>query len=88
LANGKEFENAILDFFQAIMLSVQDLFRGFDVPDFLRTLLPGHGQQPIQIITADGRLRRHRRHQFQALQLLDGLFVNFLRHASRVDFLL
>ena len=88
LADGKEFQDAVLDLLEPVMLFVQNLFRGFDIANFLGPLLPGHREQPIQVVAADGRFRGHRRHQFQALQLLDGLFMDFLGHPRRINFLL
>ena len=82
LAHGQEFQNAVFDFFEPVVLFVQDFFRGQDVANFLGLFLPGHRQQPVQIIAAHRGFRGHRRHQFQALQLLDGLFVDFLGHAG------
>ena len=70
------------------MFLVEDLFRSFNVANFLGTLLPGHRQQPIDIIAADCGFRGHRRHQFQALQFRGGLFVDILGHTGGVDLLL
>ena len=53
----------------------------------LDLLFPGHGEQPVQIIAADGGFRGHRRHHFEALQFLRGLFVGVLGHAGGFDFL-
>ncbi len=50
--------------------------------------IPGHRQQPVQIIAADRGFRRHRRHELQPLQFLDRLFVDFLGHPGRVDLFL
>src|SRR6266446_74727 len=87
LAYGKEFEDALFDFIEAVMLVVENFFGGFDVTDFFGTLLPGYGEQPIEIVAAHGGFGGHGRHQFQALELLDGFFVDFLAHAGGVDFL-
>ena len=56
-----------------------------DVANFLGFFLPGHSEEPVEIIAADGGFRGHRRHQFQALEFLDGFFVHFLGHAGGVD---
>src|ERR1051325_3488265 len=52
------------------------------------SLLPRHGQQPIEIIARDRALGRHRRHRLELLQLLNCLVVHFFRHAGAIDFLL
>src|SRR5258708_6060754 len=87
LADGKEFENALFDLFQAVMLIVQNFFGGFDVADFFGTFFPGHSEQPIEIVAAHGGFRGHGRHQLEALEFLDSLLVDFLAHAGGVDFL-
>jgi len=66
----------------------QNFLGQLDVADFLGFLFPRHGQQPIQIIPAHGRLGRHRRHHFQPLQFLDGLLVSVFGHARGIDLLL
>jgi len=53
----------------------------------LGALLPRHGEQPVNVIAADGGLGRHGRHGFQLLQLLDGLVENILGHSGGFDFL-
>src|SRR5580658_1069459 len=88
LADGEKFQDAIFNFLEAVVLFVENFFGGQDVADFLGLLFPGYGEEPVEIITADRGFRGHRRHQFEALQLLDGFFVDFLAHPSGVDFLL
>ena len=88
LADGEKFKDAFLDFLQAIMIFVQDFFGARDVADFLRPLLPRHGQQPVEIIARDRRFRRHGRHRFQLFQFLDRLVAHILRHARGFDLLL
>src|SRR6266849_10147773 len=87
LADGEEFEDALFYLLESVMLVVENFFGGFDVANFFGALLPGHSEQPVEIVAADGGLRGHGRHQFQALQFLDGLLVNFLAHAGGVDLL-
>ena len=87
LADGKKFEDTLFDLLEAVVLFIQNLFRGFDVANFLRFLFPGYRQQPIQIIAADRGLRGHRRHELQALQLLNGFLMHFLGHPGGVDLL-
>ena len=87
LPNRQKFQNPFLDLVEAVVLFVQDFFRGLDVANFLGLLFPGHRQQPIEIVAAHRGLRGHRRHQFQALQFLDGLLVDFLGHPRGIDLL-
>ncbi len=87
LAHGEEFEDALLDFFEAVVVFVQDLLGVVDGAGFLGALLPRHGEQPVDVIAADGRLGGHGRHGFELLQLLDGLVEHFLGHAGGFDLL-
>ena len=87
LADGEIFQNALLDFFQAVMVFGENLFRALDVANFLRALFPRHGQQPVKIVARNGGFRGHRRHHFQPLQLLQGLFLRPFGHAGRFDLL-
>ncbi len=82
LANGKELQNAFRNLVQSVVLFVENFLGGQNVANFLGFFLPGHRQQPIEIVAADRGLRGHGRHQFQALQFLDRLFVDFLVHAA------
>src|SRR5579871_93255 len=88
LTNGKKFKDPFLDLLETVMLFVENLFGGADVADFLGLFLPGHSEEPVEVIPANGGFRGHRRHQFQALELLDRLFVNVLRHARGIDLFL
>ena len=70
------------------MIFGENHFRALDVANFLGTLLPRYRQQPVEIVARDGGFRRHRRHHFQPLQLLHGLFLRALGHPGRLNFLL
>ena len=70
------------------MIFFEDFLGQLDIANFLRVLLPGHGQQPVEIVAADGGFGRHRRHHFQPLQLLHGLFHGSFGHAGGFDLLL
>src|SRR5213082_2150175 len=88
LAHCEKFEDAILDFFQPIVVFVEDLLRRLDVANLFRFLAPRYRQQPVEIVARDSRFSRHRRHGLELLQLLKRLFMDFLRHAGAVDLLL
>ena len=70
------------------MVFVKNFFRAADVADFLRALLPGHGQQPVQIVARDGGLGRHRRHSLKLLQFLHCFVAHLLGHAGGFDLFL
>ena len=50
--------------------------------------MPRHRDQPVEVVARDGRFGGHRRHRFQALQLLDRLLLDVLRHLRLFDLLL
>ncbi len=87
LAHGQELENALLDLIEAVVVLVEDLLGQVDVLDLFRRLLPGDGDEPFDVIAGDGRFRGDAGHRFQALELLDGLFLGVLRHARLFDLL-
>ena len=70
------------------MLCIEDFFGGLDVANFLGTLFPGHGEQPVDVIAADGGFGGHGRHEFQAFEFGDGLFLDVFRHAGRFNLFL
>ena len=70
------------------MVLVEDLFGALEVAALLGLLLPGDGDQPVEVVAGDGRFRRHRRHRLQPLQLLDRLLLDLFRHLRLFDLLL
>ena len=85
LAYGEELENAVLDLVEAVMIFVQNLFGQFDIADFPGLLLPGHREQPVDVIARYGRLRRHWRHHLDSAKFLMRLLIGILRHAGYFD---
>ena len=88
MPHGQEFQDAVFDLFQPVVIFVENLFRASDVADFLGPLLPGNGQQPIQIVARNRGLGRHGRHRFKLLEFLHRLVADFLGHAGGFDLLL
>ncbi len=88
LTDGQKFEDALLDLFKAVVILVENLFGELDRARLLRLFLPRHGQQPVNVVAADGRLGRHGRHGLELLQLLNGLVENLLGHAGGFNLLL
>jgi len=74
--------------FSSVVIRIEDLLGAFQIPALARLLVPGNGDEPVDIIARDRALGRHRRHGFQPLQLLDRLFLDVLRHPGRFDLLL
>ena len=84
-AHRQEFQDALFDFLQAVVVRFEHLLGEFQVADFLGFLLPRHRQQPVQIIARNGGFGGHGRHIFQPLQFRHGLFLRVLGHAGRLD---
>jgi len=61
------FDDPLLDLLQAIMVLVEDPLGLGDVVLQFRFLAPWEPQQDVEIIAADRRLGRHRRHRAQLL---------------------
>ena len=87
-AHGEELEDALLDLLEPVVVLVEDLLGALEVAALARLLVPGHRDQPVEVVARDRRFGRHRRHRFQALELLDRLFLDVLRHLRLFDLLL
>src|SRR5258708_7726589 len=53
LAYGKEFEDALFNFIEAVMLVVENFFGGFDVANLFGTLFPRDSKKPVKVVAAD-----------------------------------
>ena len=87
-ADREELEDALLDLVETVMILVEDLFGALQVAALAALLVPRHRDQPVEIVARDRRFGRHRRHRLEALQLLDGLLLDVLRHLRGFDLLL
>ena len=87
-AHGEEFEDALLDFLEAVVVGFEHFFGEFEVADFLGLLLPRHRQQPVEVVARNGGFGRHGRHVLQPLELRHGLFLRVGGHAGGLDALL
>ena len=85
LANREKFQNAFFDFLQTVMVFVQHAFGQFDVADLARLFLPGHREQPVEVVAGNRGFGGHGRHHFQPLHFLHRLLVGVLRHAGGFD---
>ena len=88
LADGEVFEDPLLDLLQAVMVLVEDPLGLGDVELVLGPLLPRDGDEPVDVVAADGRLGGHGRHHPQLLDLLLRLLVRLLAHPALLDLLL
>src|SRR5436190_165462 len=87
-ADGEELEDPFLDLLEPVVVLVEDFFRALEIPAFLGLLLPGDGNQPVEVIAGDRGFRGHRRHRLEPLQLLDRLLLDLFRHLRLFDLLL
>jgi len=80
-------EDAILYFFQVIVIGVEDLF-GFEDLDFLPgSLGPGQHGEPLDVVARERIVGGHGRHAREAAQFLERFFLDFVGHAGVVDLL-
>ena len=87
LADGEEFKDALLDFLEAVVVFVENLFGVVDAAGFFGALLPRHGEEPVEVVAADGGLGGHGGHGFELFELLRGLVHDVLGHAGGFDLL-
>src|SRR5205809_539085 len=87
-AHRQEFQYALFDLFQTVMVFLEDLRGVFHVPDLARLLVPGHCQQPVQVRSRYGGFCRHGRHHLEALNFFHRLLVRVLGHLGGFDLLL
>ena len=80
LDHGDEFQQPVLDLFQAEMLFVQDLFRRLQIENILGVLFPRQAQDPVQIVAHHAVFGGCRRCLGQPFQLLFRCPARFRRH--------
>mmetsp|Transcript_9049 Transcript_9049/g.38026 ORF Transcript_9049/g.38026 Transcript_9049/m.38026 type:complete len:619 (+) Transcript_9049:1029-2885(+) len=74
LADGYEFQDALLDIVQPVVVRVQHLSRLLDVQALLGGVPPRDGREPLQVVARDVELRGGRLEAGEFLELLlDGL---------------
>ena len=79
--HGQVLEDPLLDLLQAVVVLVEDPLGVDDVQLLLGLLAPGQRQHPVEVVAHDRRLRRHRRHHAQLLELLLDLGQRLFRQA-------
>ena len=85
--NGQILQDALFDFFQAIVIAVEHLFSRINVFLGLLLLAPRQSEQPIEIIAHDGRFCRHRAHLLQFFEFGFGLGAGFFGEFGFADLL-
>ena len=84
--NGQIFQNALFDFFQTIVVGIQNQISFGNIFADTGFFLPWQLKQSIDIVAHDGRFRRHRRHHFQFFQFRQTFFFSLFAHACFFDF--
>ena len=87
LAHGQELDDALLHLLEAVVVLVQDDLGRLEVLPLAGLLRPGDGDQPVEVVARDGRLRGHRGHRLQALELRERLLLRLLGHPRLLDLL-
>src|ERR1700761_5663623 len=82
LAYCQEFQDAALDFGQAVMVLVKDFSRLLDVDLFGIELRPWHRDQPLKISAGHGVFGRLLGHSLQPIELALRLLLNVRGHAG------
>ena len=85
--HGEIFDDPLLDLFQTVVVGVQHLLGAAKVLLGARLHAPRQRQQPVEVVAADRRLGRHRRHRLKLLQLGFRLFAGFLAELGCRDLL-
>jgi hypothetical protein len=67
------------------MIRVKRLFGPRQVDDFVGSLLPRQGHEPIQVGTGDGELGGRGGHLGEAVELPEGFFLHTLGHSGRFN---
>ena len=83
----KIFDDPFFDFFKPVVIGVEYFFRVRQIGTDLGFFLPGQRNDGIDVVTHDGCLSRHWRHQFQFLQFRLGLGARLFGHVRGLDFL-
>ena len=79
------FDDPLLHLFQPVVVGIEHGFRLHDVVADDGLLLPGDGQDPVEVVAHHRRLGRHRAHGAQLLQLAQGLLPRLLAQLGGVD---
>ncbi len=59
-ADGEELQDAVLELVEPVVVLVEDLLGALEVAALAGLLVPGHGDEPVEVVARDGGLGRHR----------------------------
>ena len=82
LLHGEVLKNAFLDLLEAVVIFLEHCLRFLQALEDLAALLPGHLDQPVDVVAYDGGFGRHRRHEFKFVELRGGLGLDLFGHAG------
>ena len=69
LLNCKVFQDPFLDLLEPVMIRLEHVVRFLQLLNHFRAFLPRDLDDPVDVVTHDSRFSRHRRHQFEFVQL-------------------
>ncbi len=85
LLDREILENAFLNFFQAVVVRLENALGGGQVLAHPGPLLPRHIHEPIDVVAHHRGFRRHRRHHLQFAQFGIRFLARLFRHARLLD---
>jgi len=85
LLDGQVLEDPVLDFLEPFVVRVEDHLGGLDIDVVGGLLLPGHGDEPVDVGPGDGVLRRRRRHLGEPVELPKRLALGLFGHTRGLD---
>src|SRR6266540_7048012 len=88
LAHGHVLDDPVLHLGQAVVILVEDLRGGLDVPVVARGLVPRERDKPVDVGADDARLGRRLRDLLEPAELLERLLPHRIRHAGLLDLVL
>lgn len=86
LMDGEVFDYAVFDFFEAVVVAVEDFLGGFQVAFIAGGFAPWEIEQPFDVCAGNGGLGRHGGHLCQAVEFAGGFLAGFVAHFAAVDF--
>ena len=84
-ADGNRFQDAVLGFFQPVMILFQHFYSVCDIQVVFRDIRPWQVENPVDIRADHAHFRRHWRHLVQPLELFQRSLFGFLGQFGILD---
>ena len=85
--HGEVFEDAFLHLLEAVVIGIENVLRVLEIAHDFLLAAPGQRDHPVEVVTHDGGLGRHRGHLAELLHFLFGLGASLFRHGGVGDLL-